>query len=188
MILPNIVFKAYLRRLYGKISRLTEIQDQLGKIDRDLPMEASIRISDLAEEMANANEGIMEEFGHIQNHYINTSLFLETLLRQSHFEKGRYVLKKKACNFKNDIIYPLIEQYSPKLKARNIQVDLSWAAFRIKPLRRWSTGDLFPRFSAICFPTRSNTQDCPRWTRAGENSSPTVWNSPPAPLETAGTA
>jgi signal transduction histidine kinase len=122
---PNIFFKAYLRRLSGKIDRLVQIQGDLDHLTRNPDPNAWNRIQDLSEEMANANEGLMEEFDHIKKHYVNTSLFLETLLRQSHFEKGRYVLKKKTCNFRKDIIDPQMDQYTPKLKQKGIEVDLS---------------------------------------------------------------
>ncbi len=125
VIVPNIFFKAYLRRLSGKIKRLLEVQKQLELLNQVPPQNLPSMVRDLSEEMAYTNEGLMEEFENIQKHYINTSLFLETLLRQSHFEQGQYVLQKKTCNFRRDVIGPQMDQYLPKLKAKNIEVDLS---------------------------------------------------------------
>jgi signal transduction histidine kinase len=125
VIVPNIFFKAYLRRLGGKIERLSEIQEQLKQLAQAPPQDLPAGMRNLAAEMAYANEGLQEEFDHIRKHYVNTSLFLETLLRQSHFEKGRYVLQKKTCNFNSDIIGPQVEQYLAKLKAKGIEIDIS---------------------------------------------------------------
>jgi signal transduction histidine kinase len=52
-------------------------------------------------------------------------LFLESLLRQSHFEQGRYVLVKRLCNFKTQIIEPQLGNYKPRLDERGIAVDTS---------------------------------------------------------------
>lgn len=134
VIVPNIFFKAYLRRLSGKIDRLLEIQDQLKELTTSPSEELRARVLDLSEEMGNANEGLLEEFNNIKKHYHNTSLFLESLLRESHFEKGRYVLKKKICNFRKDIIDPQLEQYLNKLKPRGIEIDLSMGGVPDQPM------------------------------------------------------
>ena len=125
VIVPNIFFKAYLRRLRGKIKRLIEIQAELKAVNADVCPEISARLKDLTEEMGNANEGLQEEFEHIRKHYESTSLFLETLLRESHFQAGRYVLQKKTFNFYKDIITPQVEQYRSKLESRGIEIDIS---------------------------------------------------------------
>lgn len=126
VIVPNIFFKAYLRRLKGKINRLEDVQRRLRELaDSERGFPESTILNDLAEEMANANEGLFEEFDHIQKHYVNTSLFLETLLRQGHFEQGQYVLKKRPCNFRKDIILPQIERLKHRLNERDIKIDLS---------------------------------------------------------------
>ncbi|MEW6265732.1 MAG: HAMP domain-containing sensor histidine kinase [Thermodesulfobacteriota bacterium] len=125
VIVPNIFFKAYLRRLAGKINRLRAVQEkleELGRGDQEGPLAA---VSELGAEMANANEGVQEEFDHIERHYLTTSLFLETLLRRSHFEQGQYVLQKRNCNFLRDIISPQVERFAHRLRERGIEIDLS---------------------------------------------------------------
>lgn len=125
VIVPNIFFKAYLRRLGGKIDHIKDIQQQLGLLTQRPPQALPSAIRELAADMAYANEGLTEEFEHIQKHYYTTSLFLETLLRQSHFEQGQYVLQKKMCNFRRDIIEPQIDRFKYRLVERNIEIDLS---------------------------------------------------------------
>ncbi|MDY6850784.1 MAG: hypothetical protein SV487_01735, partial [Thermodesulfobacteriota bacterium] len=125
VVVPNIFFKVYLRRLMGKIKRINEIQDRLEALTHAQPQVLQSGLRDLNAEMVNAGEGLREEYDHIQKHYINTSLFLETLLRRSHFEKGHYVLQKKKCNFRRDIIEPQVDRYMHRLKENGIEVDLS---------------------------------------------------------------
>lgn len=125
VVVPNIFFKVYLRRLMGKINRVNDIQDRLEALTHAQPQLLQSGLRDLNAEMINAGEGLREEYDHIQKHYINTSLFLETLLRRSHFEKGYYVLQKKKCNFRRDIIEPQVDRYMHRLKEHGIEVDLS---------------------------------------------------------------
>ena len=67
----------------------------------------------------------MDQYRQILTHYEQTSLFLETLLRRSHFEEGRYVLEKRACNFKKQVIDLQLERYRPRFEERGIEVDTS---------------------------------------------------------------
>ena len=71
------------------------------------------------------SEQLDEEARAFSKHYEHTSLFLETLLRRDHFLKGTYVLRKQACNFRTEIIEPLLERYLPLFKKRDIVVDNS---------------------------------------------------------------
>jgi signal transduction histidine kinase len=50
-------------------------------------------------------------------------LFLETLFRKDHFQKGTYVLRKHSCNFRTEIVEPLLDRYSNEFKRRGINVD-----------------------------------------------------------------
>ncbi|MEW5722088.1 MAG: ATP-binding protein [Thermodesulfobacteriota bacterium] len=134
VIVPNIFFKAYLRRLKGKIEHLAEIQDRAMALVTAPPQALPAGVRDVAGDLANVNEGLREEFENIDKHYVNTSLFLETLLRQSHFERGRYVLQKKPCNFSRDIIGPQMERYGPRLRERGIGLDLSLGGVPDQPI------------------------------------------------------
>jgi signal transduction histidine kinase len=77
----------------------------------------------LAEELQYVNDSIEEQFQQIISHYEQTSLFLETLLRRSHFEKGRYVIEPKLVDFREKVIRPQLDRYLPRLEERGITVD-----------------------------------------------------------------
>jgi signal transduction histidine kinase len=59
----------------------------------------------------------------MERHYEHTSLYLETLLRREHFRRGSYVLRKQQCNFKKEIIEPVLTRYLPRFKHKGIVVD-----------------------------------------------------------------
>ncbi|WP_034643375.1 sensor histidine kinase [Desulfovibrio inopinatus] len=128
VIVPNMYFKLFYRRLDARINLIDEFAQKLdgvlerceaqGALDRE-------RRQELTDEMGYIYKGLRDQYKQIYNHYKNTSLFLETLLRRSHFEKGRYVLEKRACNFKSQIIDPQLERFRPRLAERQVEIDTS---------------------------------------------------------------
>jgi len=127
VVVPNMYYKLFFRRLGGKIMHIEKIDPELKQLILDAeksgrPPDVE-RLKKLERELSYINEGLKDQFSQIEAHYENTSLFLETLLRRSHFEKGHYVLVKKKCNFKTQIIDPQLKRYLPRLNGKNIEVD-----------------------------------------------------------------
>ncbi|KJU82717.1 histidine kinase [Candidatus Magnetobacterium bavaricum] len=122
IIVPNMIFKLFLRRLKGKISKNKEIEKNLVTYATDDACD-SICIEHLLEEMEDVNHGLLEEFSNIERHYQNTSLFLETLLRKSHFDKGHLTLRTKPCNMKQDVIQPQLEQFAQRFKEAGFKIE-----------------------------------------------------------------
>lgn len=127
IIVPNMFFKLFFKRLQGKINRA-------GEIGRDLKEKAnsfvqkqddteSLKLKSLTEELNYINNSMDEQFQQILSHYEQTSLFLETLLRRSHFEQGRYVLEPRLININEKIIKPQLSRYFPRLQERSISID-----------------------------------------------------------------
>ncbi|MCK5232435.1 MAG: sensor histidine kinase, partial [Desulfobulbaceae bacterium] len=56
-------------------------------------------------------------------YHANMSLFLESLFRRDHFEKGQLVLRTKKCMVEREIIVPQLEHYSKRLRSRGITVE-----------------------------------------------------------------
>lgn len=130
VIVPNIYFKLYYKRLRSKIDLLKFFEWKLKQgleraagvaQDQPLPPEQDKLLRDLGY----IHEGLMDQYRQILTHYEQTSLFLETLLRRSHFEEGRYVLEKRACNFKKQVIDLQLERYRHRFEERGIEVDTS---------------------------------------------------------------
>ncbi len=128
VIVPNIYFKLYYKRLQSKIDLLNIYERKLERFLR----KTGDRLGDMTEDaetllkdIGYIRDGMADQYKQIYSHYMHTSLFLETLLRRSHFEEGRYVLEKKMCNFKKKIIDPQIERYQPRFSERGIEIDTS---------------------------------------------------------------
>ncbi|HMK49424.1 MAG TPA: HAMP domain-containing sensor histidine kinase [Thermodesulfovibrionales bacterium] len=122
VIVPNMIYKLFLRRLKGKIKKNRQIEDRfsaaLRKGDHD---EASMEV--LLKELSEVNQGLDGEYENIEKHYKNMSLFLETLFRRSHFDQGRLILRTKTCNMKNDIVQPQLERYMEQFEKAGISID-----------------------------------------------------------------
>ena len=123
---PNMYYKLFLLRLkksldaYERTGRkLEKAAAQLGEPDTV----ASGEIREICREIEANNHTLAEEWKAFTKHYEHTSLFLESLFRRDHFEKGTYVLRKQSCNFRTEIIEPLLERYLPMFEKRGIAVD-----------------------------------------------------------------
>lgn len=125
VIVPNMFFKLYYRRLEANINALGELNRKTVKALNGSD-EEEVKISPrFAAEMDYIHKGLEEQFGEILRHYEQTSLFLETLLRRSHFEQGRYVLERKACNFKSQIVDPQIKRFIPEFREKGINIAMA---------------------------------------------------------------
>lgn len=122
IIVPNMIYKLFLRRLKGKIAKNLEIEKDLAKFSSGEPRNGN-GIEHLLDELIDVNKGLAEEFENMEKHYQNMSLFLETLLRRSHFEQGRLTLRTKLCNMKKDVVQPQLERYAEQFEDMGISID-----------------------------------------------------------------
>lgn len=122
VIVPNMVYKLFLRRLKSKIKKNAEIENRLSECLIKGQCNAA-DIENLWKELIGVNEGLREEMANIEKHYRNMSLFLETLFRRSHFDQGKLTLRTKACNMKKDVVQPQLERYMEQFQKAGISVD-----------------------------------------------------------------
>jgi signal transduction histidine kinase len=122
IIAPNIVYKLYLKTLGGAVNKSTEVAQALdeyraaGKVDPE-------RLEAIITDMAGVNRKLVSELAEIEKHHRNMSLFLETLLRRSHFDQGRLTLRTKRCNVHRDVLVPQLERYMDRFRSLGIEVD-----------------------------------------------------------------
>src|SRR4030042_2981944 len=121
VIAPNIVYRLYLRRLRGKIIKNIAIEKLLSDLCNKLGDENTME--NFLKELKEVNKGLTEELENIGKHYANTSLFLETLFRRSHFDQGRVTLRTKLCNMKKDVVQPQLERYVEQFGNAGITLD-----------------------------------------------------------------
>jgi signal transduction histidine kinase len=113
IILPNISLSLYLRKLKGKIKALKEMECNCLMVDSP----EATKIRDLAEEME-------QDYQTLERQYRGVSLFIESLFRPSHFQKGQLVLRRRTARVLSDIIAPQLQLFMQKLKERHIDIDV----------------------------------------------------------------
>jgi len=126
VIVPNMRYKIFLNQFR---KRLVELE-QLDKTGEYLVTKLNTEQANLTSEFQNALNSIHEVHEELLYHYLemdkhfqNTSLFLESLLRRDHFEKGEFVLRRRMCNVKKEIINTQIDRYKDRLSRRGIMID-----------------------------------------------------------------
>lgn len=122
IIAPNMVYRLYLKHLRKKIMKNLELEKLLAEYAKREPGEGP-SLQHILAELAEVSQGLVEEMENIEKHYQNMSLFLETLFRRSHFDKGRLTLRKKPCNMKRDVVQPQLERFSGQFRDMGIAVD-----------------------------------------------------------------
>jgi signal transduction histidine kinase len=127
VIVPNMFFKAFLRRLKGKVEMNRRLEEDVAAklSDNELTDVAREEMGRFLRDISDVNEGLTDELANLTRHYENTSLFLETLLRRAHFERGGYVLQKIPCNFNQRILGPQLERFRERLSQKGIDVNVA---------------------------------------------------------------
>jgi signal transduction histidine kinase len=126
VISPNLYYKLFILHLTKRLGAYKQIQQRLCDMllflqDEDNPL--LDQLCGVYQSLKESNQVLEDEAKALSKHYEHTSLFLETLFRRDHFEKGTYVLRKQTCNFRTEIIEPLLERYLPILEKKGITVD-----------------------------------------------------------------
>jgi len=121
VIVPNMIYRLFLRRLRGKIVKNKEIEAILSRHFHE-GQDTRSNVAEILKELKEVNSGLSEELEHIEKHYKNMSLFLETLFRKDHFDKGRLTLRMKACNMKKDVVQPQLERYIEQFRKAGIEI------------------------------------------------------------------
>jgi len=126
VIVPNMAFRLFLRRLEAKIRKNREIesvlQEKCSELVKDDTVEHNWQERVMAE-LQEVNRGLEDEYANIERHNRNISLFVESLFRRSHFQEGRFIPQKRLCKFKEEIIDPQLERFKERFHSRSIAID-----------------------------------------------------------------
>lgn len=118
VIIPNISLSLYLRHLRNKIKTLKEeecfYRVRCPECHKFLDAQGTFR--DLVAEMEH-------DYQALEQHYKGLSLFIESLFRASHFQKGHFVLRRRTVRVNSEIIRPQLQLFQDKLKDRQILID-----------------------------------------------------------------
>jgi signal transduction histidine kinase len=122
IIVPNIIYKLYLRNLRNSLSKATLIERLLWECLMEDNVDP-VSLRSVLFEIADVNRNLSNEYENIEKHYRNMSMFLETLLRRSHFEKGRLTLRTKPCNINKEIVKPQLDRFIERMREEGIIID-----------------------------------------------------------------
>lgn len=119
VIVPNMHFKLMFLQMQKQIALLGSRIEALAPVRPDSP-DRGIRseLPALVRDLLAQQEAISRRFQ-------QSSLFLESLLRRSHFEKGRYDLLLRPCRFKSQIMEPQLERFRPLFMDQGITVRIA---------------------------------------------------------------
>jgi signal transduction histidine kinase len=126
VIVPNMAFRLFLRRLEAKINKNQEIENVLQEKCSELAEGGRVDHmwqERIMAELREVNRGLEEEYSNIERHNRNISLFVESLFRRSHFKEGRFIPQKRLCRFKQEIIDPQLERFKDSFNLRGIAID-----------------------------------------------------------------
>ncbi len=123
VIIPNISLSLYLKYLRQRIEALKELECLC-----DSRSHECIELQGAQERFRNLVGELEADYQTLEQHYKGVSLFLESLFRPSHFQKGYLVLRRRTCRVVSEIIYPQEEVWLPKLKERGIEIDVRMGA------------------------------------------------------------
>lgn len=115
IIVPNISLSLHLRHLRDKIRTLKELE---GRAVFPQAPEAQ-------EQFHHLLQGLEEDYISLEQQYKGISLFIESLFRPSHFQRGQLVLRRRLHRVQQEIIEPQLQMFLPRLKERGIEIDVA---------------------------------------------------------------
>jgi signal transduction histidine kinase len=122
VIVPNMQFKLLFLHMERELEALARKVEALGPV-RAPSVDAGDR--EIRRELPGLVKDLQAKQKSISRRFQQSSLFLESLLRRSHFEKGRYDLQLRPCKFKSQVFEPQLERFRPLLKAQGIAIGIA---------------------------------------------------------------
>jgi signal transduction histidine kinase len=119
VIIPNISLSLYLKYLRQRIETLKELECLC-----ETRVPHCFEIAGAQDRFRNLVAGLEADYQTLEEHYKGVSLFLESLFRPSHFQRGQLVLRRRTCRVVSEIIQPQLDLFLPKLKERKIEIDV----------------------------------------------------------------
>ncbi len=126
VIVPNIKYKYFLKLIEKKVNELDNVMGLLRQHLKDAENCNCPHVKQAEEvevRLCQVVDDLRAYYMDIKKHFENTSLFLESLLRREHFQKGELVLRRRRCNFRKEVIEPQLERYKERLARRGIVID-----------------------------------------------------------------
>ncbi len=120
IIVPNMYFKHLFNQLKKKIGVIDELRDEIARAQgQEAPL---ARCGHCNQALEALRDDLLRYHQEIVKHHANMSLFIESLFRREHFERGHLVLHPKRCFVEKEVIIPQLEHYASRLRAANVTI------------------------------------------------------------------
>jgi signal transduction histidine kinase len=122
VIVPNMYFRHLFNQLRKKIAELDSLRTEIRQVAEDKP-KGKRGCGSCLSQCDNISSDLLFYHQELVKHHANISLFLESLFRREHFERGHLVLHPKRCFVEKEIILPQLEHYASRLLSAKITVE-----------------------------------------------------------------
>ena len=122
VIIPNMYFKHLFNRIRSKILDVEELEKRM-KSMKDSMLVNNGSCEEIINRVSSLHQDLIDYHQEMLRHHNNCSLFLESLFRRDHFEKGHLVLHSKKCFVEKEIILPQLEQFTRRFEAQGITIE-----------------------------------------------------------------
>lgn len=122
VIIPNMHFKYLFNQLQKQIADVDRLKDLVSRSVENVQEPKADCHDIVIDKISTIQAGLHAAFMEIENHHENYTLFLESLFRRDHFERGRFVLRNKIINVDREIIRPQFAYYKSRFVARGIKI------------------------------------------------------------------
>jgi signal transduction histidine kinase len=121
IIVPNMYFKHLFNQLKKKIGMIDELKAEIQQAQGQ--GQPAPQCAQFYGKLQILQEELLKYYQEIVKHHANMSLFIESLFRREHFERGHLVLHPKRCFVEKEVIIPQLEHYASRLRVANVVVD-----------------------------------------------------------------
>lgn len=122
VIIPNMYFKHLFNRIRTKIHDVEDLEKKMRDMKNAIQMDRA-SCEDIIRKVSALHQDLIDYHQEMLRHHNNCSLFLESLFRRDHFEKGHLVLHSKKCFVEKEIILPQLEHFTRRLAAQGITIE-----------------------------------------------------------------
>jgi signal transduction histidine kinase len=122
IIAPNIVYKLFMKNIASGVSRLDGLMELIEDLGGKSGKHSQV-CDRVSSELVTVRDSINAELEEMGKHHRNMSMFLESLLRRSHFEQGRLTLRTKPCNMNRDVVLPQLDRFMERFHNFEIELD-----------------------------------------------------------------
>ncbi|MDX9834480.1 MAG: HAMP domain-containing sensor histidine kinase [Desulfobulbus sp.] len=120
VIVPNMYFKHLFNRLRKKIDTIEGLKQEIAGHGGSAE---PIRCNQCLARLQTLQEDLLHYYQQLVKHHDSMSLFIESLFRREHFERGHLVLHPRRCFIEKEVIIPQLDHHASRLRAAHITVD-----------------------------------------------------------------